>query len=129
MFGRSFYNWRGYQVHSPEVTAAYTPDKQTVMTAMLQRKAQAIQHSAKKVLSLIGRLTLGPGIRTHAKFHCCTHTRQTDHRESHTSAQARAEPHSAEEVQSSASRLTIGLNNKCTRRMSLPHPDHTNTPS
>ena len=49
-------NWLGYQVHAPAITACLTPDKQTIITAILQRIISGEQHSAKEVQSVVGRL-------------------------------------------------------------------------
>ncbi len=49
-------NWVGFQIHAPAITAALTPDKQTIISGILNRLKQADQHSAKDATSLVGRL-------------------------------------------------------------------------
>ena len=49
-------NWVGFQIHAPNVTAALTPDKQTIISCILHKLIQAEQHSSKEVTSLVGRL-------------------------------------------------------------------------
>ena len=49
-------NWMGFQVHAPNITAALTPDKQTIISGILHRLIQADNHSSKEVQSLVGRL-------------------------------------------------------------------------
>ncbi len=49
-------NWVGFQINAPHLTAALTPDKQTIMTGILNRLKQAEQHSAKDTMSLVGKL-------------------------------------------------------------------------
>ncbi len=49
-------NWVGYQINAPHITAALTPEKQTIISSILNRLKQADQHSAKETTSLVGRL-------------------------------------------------------------------------